>query len=167
MNIKNIPAGFHQIQRHNGIFQEEVHDAYKARGKLQEPTVCPQCNAVFQEGRWRWGDTPANAHREMCPACHRLHDHYPAGFITLSGDFFMAHHDEIMNLVRNHEERERTEHPLQRIMAVEQHDDGVLVTTTDIHLARSLGEALYHAYRGELEYHYNPAEYLLRVHWTH
>lgn len=167
MNIKSIPSGFHQIQRHDGIFQEQVHDAYKARGKLPEPTVCPQCNAVFHEGGWRWGDAPANAHRATCPACHRMQDHYPAGFLTLSGEFFSTHRDEIMHLVRNHEQNERAEHPLQRIMAVEEIGGEVLVTTTDIHLARGIGEALHHAYRGDLEYHYNPAENLLRVHWTH
>jgi hypothetical protein len=41
------------------------------------------------------------------------------------------------------------------------------VTTTDIHLARGMGEALHHAYQGELEYHYNPEQNLLRVIWTH
>ena len=167
MNIKNIPAGFHQIQRHDGIFQEQVHDAYKAKGKLPESTVCPQCNAVFQGGRWRWGDIPANAHRETCPACHRIHDHYPAGFVTLEGPFFFAHQDEIMRLVRNHEQHERVEHPLQRIMAVEKQDGSILVTTTDLHLARGIGDAVHHAYQGKLEFHYNPEENLLRVHWTH
>lgn len=167
MNIKNIPPGFHQIERHDGVFQEREHDAYKARGKLPEPTVCPECNAVFHGGRWRWGDIPANAHHETCPACHRIHDRYPAGFVALEGPFFLAHKDEIMRLVHNHEQRERAEHPLQRIMAVEKQDDSVLVTTTDIHLARGIGEAVRHAYQGELEFHYNPQDYLLRVHWTH
>lgn len=166
IHIKNIPAGFHQIQRHDGIFQELVHDAYKAKGKLPEPTVCPQCNAVFREGRWRWGDAPAKAHHTTCPACHRMQDHYPAGFVTLSGEFVSTHRDEIMNLVSHHEHNERAEHPLQRIMAVEEIEGEVLVTTTDIHLARGIGEALHHAYRGDLEYHYNPAGNLLRVHWT-
>ena len=50
-------------------------------------------------------------------------------------------------------------------MAVEEQDDATLVTTTDIHLARRIGEALHHAYHGDLEFHYNPAENLLRVSW--
>ena len=41
-----------------------------------------------------------------------------------------------------------------------------MVTTTDIHLARGIGEALEHAYQGELEFHYNEGENLLRVHWA-
>ena len=85
----------------------------------------------------------------------------------MQGDFFMANRDEIMRLVHNHEARERKEHPLQRVMAVEDKGGETLVTTTDMHLARDLGEALHHAYQGELEYHYNPEQNLLRVHWTH
>jgi hypothetical protein len=50
-------------------------------------------------------------------------------------------------------------------MAIEDTPEGVLVTTTDTHLARNLGEALESAYKGDLEYHYNRAENLLRVFW--
>lgn len=167
MSHITISDGFRQIQRHDGIFQEHVHDAYKSKVKPDEPTVCPQCNAVFHEGRWQWREVPADAHREICPACHRIHDHYPAGYLTLSGEFFKAHRDEIMHLIHNHEKHQRDEHPLKRIMDVEEKDDATLVTTTDIHLARGMGEALHHAYQGKLEFHYNPEQNLLRVTWTH
>jgi hypothetical protein len=50
-------------------------------------------------------------------------------------------------------------------MAIDDQDDGVLVTTTDVHLARDLADALHHAYQGELEFHYNEAEKRLRAHW--
>jgi NMD protein affecting ribosome stability and mRNA decay len=168
MNTQTITKGFHQIQRHDGIFQEYRHDAYKLKGKLPEPTVCPQCGAVFHSGRWQWTKAPAGAHLEACPACHRMHDQYPAGFLTLKGEFFKTHRDEILRLVHNHEKHERQEHPLKRIMAVEEEKDGsTLVTTTDIHLARGMGEALHHAYQGSLKFHYNPEQNLLRVSWTH
>ena len=161
-----VPPGFRQIFRHDRLLQERVHDAYKANHKLPEPTVCPQCSAVFHEGRWQWREAPADAHKEPCPACHRIHDHYPAGFVALQGNFFVEHRDEIMHLVHNVETRERTEHPLSRIMATKEKDGEALVTTTDIHLARGIGEALYHSYQGDLEFHYNPQEYLLRVNWA-
>ncbi|MGA8862231.1 MAG: BCAM0308 family protein [Gallionella sp.] len=167
MNKATVSEGFRRISREDGIFQERVHDAYKARGKLREPSVCSQCGAVFHKGRWQWLDTPPDAHRTVCPACNRIHDHYPAGFLTLKGDFFRAHHDEIMNMVKNMEKHERAEHPLKRIMAVEEKDGTTLVTTTDIHLARSLGDALHHAYQGDLEYHYNDEQNLLRLKWVH
>jgi hypothetical protein len=50
-------------------------------------------------------------------------------------------------------------------MEIEEKSDTALITTTDIHLARGIGEAVHHAYQGELDYHYNPEEALLRVTW--
>jgi hypothetical protein len=55
---------------------------------------------------------------------------------------------------------------MQRIMRIEDGEDGVVVTTTDTHLARDIAEALYHAHKGELEFHYNKADNLLRANWT-
>jgi hypothetical protein len=165
MGTHTTPAGFRQISRRDNMFEERVHDAYKAKHKLPEPTVCPQCGAVFHEGRWQWLQVSADAHQEPCPACHRIHDHFPAGFVTLQGEFFLAHREEIMELAHNVEKHERAEHPLKRIMTIEEKNGAALVTTTDIHLARGIGEAIHNAYKGDLEYHYNPEEYLLRVSW--
>lgn len=160
-----IAPGFHKITRHDKLFQERVHDAYKAQGKLREPSVCSQCGAVFHEGRWQWLAVPVDAHQVSCPACLRIHYHYPAGFLTMRGEFLQSHRFEILHLLHHHEQHECAEHPLQRIMAVEHKDDDILVTTTNLHLASGLGEALHHAYQGELEYHYNPEQNLLRVNW--
>ena len=63
--------------------------------------------------------------------------------------------------------KEKASHPLQRIMDIEKTAHGTMITTTDIHLARGIGDALHHAYRGELEFHYNPEQNLLRVTWSH
>lgn len=161
-----IPPGFKKIARQDMLYQEKVHDAYKSRGKLHEPTICPECNAVFHQGRWQWLPAPVNAHQQTCPACHRIHDHYPAGFLTLEGAFFLAHRGEIMDLVHNQEKHERAEHPLKRIMEIDEKTDSTLITTTDIHLARGMGEAIHDSFQGELEFHYNPGENLLRVNWS-
>jgi len=162
--MKTQFTGFHPVRR-DRLIQDIRHDAYKAKHKLPEPTVCPNCGAVFHEGRWQWMDRPASAHEETCPACHRIHDEFPAGFVSVSGTFFKEHRDELLHLARNEEDRAKAEHPLKRIMNIEEQDDGILITTTDIHLARGIGEALHHAYQGELEYHYNEQENLLRVMW--
>lgn len=151
--------------RHDELRPERIHDPYQATRKYADGTRCPECRALFHDGRWTWSDA-ASEHEVLCPACHRIRDELPAGFVILDGDFATAHRDEILNLVRHLEQRERREHPLQRIMAIEETDGGLRVTTTDIHLARDLGAALHAAYKGKLEYHYNDAEYLLRVHWT-
>lgn len=151
--------------RSDRLIQERVHDPYKSKSKLPEPTVCPQCHAVYHEGRWTWMARPARSHEELCPACHRIRDKYPAGFLTLKGEFLKAHQEEILNLARNEEEEEKAEHPLQRIMAIEQEGEAIVLTTTDMHLVRRIGEALHHAYHGELEVHYIEEGSILRVSW--
>jgi len=151
--------------RGDRLIQEEVHDTYRSREKLPEPTACPDCGAAFERGRWTWAlETPSHANKKSCPACQRMRDDYPAGYVTLSGSFLETHRDEIVNLMRNEAKKESEEHPLKRIMKVKDVDDGILVTTTDSHLARSIGESLARAYEGELDYQYTDDE-LLRVSW--
>ncbi|MGC2517997.1 MAG: BCAM0308 family protein [Burkholderiales bacterium] len=158
-------GGWRPLRREE-LRPELVHDSYKSKKKIPEPTRCPDCGAVYHSGRWTWGKAPANANEERCPACHRIHDEFPAGYVTLKGDFLAGHRDDIVQLARNREAHEKAEHPLERIMAIKDVEAGLLITTTDMNLARNIGEAVNSAYKGELEYHYNKAENLLRVFWT-
>lgn len=151
--------------RKDRLLRELVHDPYMSKRKLPEPSVCPQCDAVFHHGRWEWGDLPENPHEELCPACHRINDRVPAGFLALSGEFLADHKEEISNLVHNVENREKATHPLKRIMNIEEQQDGLLITFTDPHLARGVGEAIYNAYEGDLSFQYSEQEYMLRVNW--
>ena len=63
----------------NKPLQAHVEDSYKSRGKLGDGTLCPKCGAVFHDGRWRWLPRPAQAHEEVCPACHRIADGIAGG----------------------------------------------------------------------------------------
>jgi len=157
-------------QRHDTIkshsIEEHRHDPYKARGKLAEPSVCTQCGAVFADGRWQWlQDAPKGAHPHTCPACHRIKDKYPAGELILSGGFLAAHAAEIANLARNVEAAEKHDHPMQRIMALENSDGRIVITTTDIHLPRRIGHAIVDAYKGDLDTHYDETGYFVRLNW--
>ncbi len=152
-------------KRGDRLIKERVHDPYKSKSKLPEPTICPECQAVFQEGRWTWAEIPSKANQELCPACQRINDRVPAGFLTLSGEFFQAHKVEIINLIRNKEESEKTHHPLKRIMAIEEQGNETVITFTEIHLPRGAGEALKGAYEGELDYQYTDEASILRVWW--
>jgi hypothetical protein len=142
-----------------------VTDPYKRAKKLHEPTVCPQCGAVYHAGRWQWAARPEGAHEELCQACHRINDDFPAGVVRISGDFLRLHRDEILHVIRRQEELEKPEHPFNRIMKISDELDWLLVSTTDIHLPRRIGEALKSAFDGELTFDYDEDGYFLRVEW--
>lgn len=153
--------------RRDRLIKEHIHDPYMARSKPKEPTVCNDCGAVFRSGRWQWmAEPPAAAHRQRCPACQRIHDKVPAGFLTLSGTFFDEHRDEIMKLIHNKVEEQKAQHPMKRLMATDaQPDGGIAVTFTDTHLPRGVGEAIERAYEGDLEIQYTEESGIVRVYW--
>lgn len=151
-------------QRQN--IRETRHDAYREKWKYNEPTICSDCKAVFHVGRWQWLAVPFDGEQRRCPACQRIHDQLPAGYLTLSGEFFYGHFDEILRLLKHVADHARQEHPLKRIMAIDKMPAGdMLISTTDLHLARELGEAVHHAYQGALNYQYNSGDDCLRVAW--
>jgi NMD protein affecting ribosome stability and mRNA decay len=156
----------HDKKHHDRQIEEVRHDPYLALSKPAEPTVCPQCGVVYHGGRWQRLARPAAAHEQLCPACHRIRDNLPAGIITLGGAFAYQHADEILALVRNEEAREANRHPLQRIMAVTRQDEHIVITTTDVHVARRIGDAVAGAFGGTLSLKYSADEYLVRVDWT-
>jgi hypothetical protein len=95
-------------------------DPYKATHKPHEPSVCPQCGAVFHHGRWQWSARPEGAVEHLCHACHRINDHYPAGILMLSGPLVAEHKAQMLRLARHQEEVEKREHPLNRIIDIEE-----------------------------------------------
>lgn len=154
------------VSRQDRLVREHEHDTYRQRRKPREPTACPDCGAIFRDGRWQWATEERNAVRTLrCPACARISDGVPAAFLTLTGRFLYEHRDEILSVMRNRAEHEGREHPLQRIMAIETAPGRIEATFTDAHLARGIGEALRHAYKGDLAYRYADGETLLRVSW--
>ena len=155
-----------QTGRRDKMIQPERQDVYRNRGKYHEPTVCADCGALFEGGRWSWGKAPAGAARAVCPACRRIADRFPAGRVELSGDFYRDHRDEILNLVRNAEAAEKAERPMERIMAIADEAGRALVTTTGIHVARRIGESLARSYQGEMDYRYGDGEDSIRVVWA-
>ncbi|MBW2244347.1 MAG: ATPase [Deltaproteobacteria bacterium] len=165
MTNRRAKKGPPAAERRDRLIREQEHDPYKVRAKLPDPTACPECGAMYRNGRWMWGAPPADANRELCPACQRIRDQYPAGILTISGPFWRGHKDEILGLARNIEEREKGEHALKRIMAIREEGDAFAITTTDPGLARNIGDALHDAYKGELDYQYTDGENLLRVTW--
>lgn len=153
--------------RKDRLIHERNHDPYKTTRKPSGSTVCPVCNAVFKDGHWQWLESwSLDAPREICQACLRIRDNYPAGSVMMTGEFAETHRQEVLNLARNQEQGERARHPLHRIMRVEERPDAMVVTTTDIHLPKRIGQALQRAYKGSLDVHYDVEGCFVRICWT-
>ena len=106
------------------------------------------------------------AAEELCAACRRTNDNFPAGIVTLRGDFAREHKEAMIHLARHQEEAEKNEHPLNRIINIEEDAQGVVINTTDIHLPRRIGEAVQRAFHGEIDDVFEKDGYFVRVNWT-
>ncbi len=153
--------------RRDKMYENRLPDPYLALKKYAEPTVCPDCRAVFHKGRWQWGLTSGPAAEHRCPACSRIHDKVPAGELTLSGDYFVTHQEEIFRLLHNVAKKEGTEHPLERIMGIDEYADKLqaVVSYTGIHLTRASAQALRHAFQGESQTHYTDRDGVVHATW--
>ena len=159
--VSSHPIG----RRITGRAQDDGHlDPYLSRHKPPEPALCPRCGLHFDKGRWQRGRAPVGAQPYLCPACRRIEDDLPGGVVTLHR---LPRHlkDQVIGLVRNVEAAENAEHPLNRVIAIEDAEDGLVVRTTDIHLPRRLGEAVKRAYHGTLDIDFDDDGYFARVDW--
>jgi NMD protein affecting ribosome stability and mRNA decay len=145
--------------------QDHILDPYQAQQQLHEGTICPQCGAVYQDGRWQWVARAEGVVEELCAACRRINDRFPAGIVTLRGDFAREHKEEMIRLPRHQEEVEKKEHPLNRIISIDKDAQGIVINTTDIHLPRRIGEAVKRAFHGEIDAHFEEDGYFVRVDW--
>lgn len=152
--------------RQDKLIQQERHDTYREKQKWPEPTVCTECRAVFLGGRWVWDEPADNANAIVCPACQRINDKYPAGYLEIKGGFFGTHQEEMLNLIHNVEALEKGERPMERLMAITPEDEQTLVTTTGVHVARRIGEALNRAYQGDLDFTYGDGDKIIRLTWS-
>ena len=162
MRRERGPYRYRRMQMLEGASDDAYRPGTKPRGTVR----CPGCGAVFRRGRWIWAAAPAGAQKHRCPACLRIAEGSPAGYIAMTGAFFAAHRNEVLGRVRHCEQKEKSTHPLERIMAISPANGGVLVTTTSVHLARRIAHALESAFKGTLNLSYNHKDNLLRVRWS-
>jgi NMD protein affecting ribosome stability and mRNA decay len=163
-NLRQRPRSTRRIAGH--AQQDHVLDPYQVQQKPVEGTVCPQCLAVFHDGRWQWRTGEETAPRLLCAACRRINDQFPAGIVTLRGDFAKEHQEQLLQLARHQEQAEKNEHPLNRIISMKEDVQGLVITTTDIHLPRRIGEAVRRAFLGTIEINFDQDGYFVRVDWS-
>ncbi len=148
-------------------------DSYLPRGASRRISICEGCRAVYMNKRWYIGselDDLVSKSSDMaatvCPACSKIRDNFPGGIVTLKGDYVLKHKQDLMNLVRNEEERARGFNPLERVMSVRENGYGsIVISTTNEKLAQRLGRAIKKAFHGEIAYHWSHDNKLVRVDW--
>jgi hypothetical protein len=108
----------------------------------------------------------AGAATVVCPACLKIRDNFPGGIVTLKGDYVLPHKTDLLNLVRNEEERARGLNPLERVIAIKESGFGsIVISTTNEKLAQRLGRAIKKAFHGAVAYHWSHDNKLARVDW--
>jgi NMD protein affecting ribosome stability and mRNA decay len=153
---------------------QDYDDPYTPTTHYEEGTRCPECRAIYHDQRWTMDEaivTRLTVEREqqpmvVCPACRKSEMRDPGGIVTLRGGFWREHRDEVLNLIRNEEERTIETNPHERLMDIAEEGDHLVVWTTNEKLAQRLGRALEKAYDGELEYQWPVDNKLVRVNWS-
>jgi hypothetical protein len=154
-----------RVLRNEEVMQRITDDSYHSDVRLPDPARCPECDATYRKGRWTWSKAPEGAKLHRCPACQRVHDQFPAGSVTLKGNFDPEFRIQAVNFMRAREMHAKSEHPLQRIIAVEDVPGGIRVTTTSGHLASGIAHALRDAFQGSIDMRYSQDEHLVRATW--
>jgi hypothetical protein len=126
--------------------------------------VCVTCGLVQRTGRWTRGEAPAEAERVSCPACERARERRPAAVLALPAEFLDAG-VELDALIRNAEQAECAEHPLERLIEVERSEDGCTVTTTGVHVARRIANALERRFHRQARFRWKAGDPSLEVDW--
>ncbi len=138
----------------------------------QEASVCTTCKAVYQSKRWFFDDKlfsrlagTDKAREVICPTCRKIKDHFSEGVLTLSGEFFQEHKDEILTLLKNEAARVSRRSVDDRIIKMAEEGSRLVVETTTEKLAQHLGRAVYKAYKGDLDFRWSEMNKFVRVYW--
>ena len=146
--------------------QPKTNDPYHKARKDSEGAYCPECHALYRQGRWVWDRKGGKLlEPRVCSACRRARDRFPAGEVLVTGSYFKSHRSEIENLISNVVGEENGRSPLKRVIDFDSQEGALRVSLTDDHLARHIGDALYKAYRGKLEVRRSGGDKFVRLYW--
>jgi|UniRef100_A0A7V6A4J8 NMD protein affecting ribosome stability and mRNA decay len=140
----------------------------------QEAAICTTCKALYQNKRWFFDEKLAKklmgtekVREVTCPTCRKIKDHYYEGVLTLKGEFFQDHQEEILTLIKNEAAKVAGRSVQDRIIAITPEDkDKMVIETTTEKLAQALGKAVYRAYKGNLDIRWSEMNKFVRVYWS-
>jgi len=149
------------------MWQRQDLASLQACGVLLEKADCKTCESVLQNEGCLWSSFAESARGETCSLCNRIQGDCLLIVLVLGGLFVKTHRYELLNCVFTEAKNEYLSCPMKRIVAIEEHMGRVWVATSDIGLARKIGDALSQTFRGRLDYFYNAENNCLRVEWAH
>ena len=88
------------------------------------------------------------------------------GYLTLSGEFLVAHKDELVTLLKNEAAKVGKRNVMDRIIQMAPEGEKLVVETTTEKLAQHLGRAVYKAYKGDLSFKWSEPNRFVRVYWN-
>lgn len=145
-------------------FSSDFDDPY--RTDFPNYSYCTECKIAYIDKHWKLNaDTKLLKNPIICPACRKIKDGYFQGILQLKGEFVKKHKDEIMNLLKNEEQKQRTKNSLSRIGKIEEQNGTTTIYTTDDRLAYRLGKAVFQAYKGDLAIKWSEGNIFTRVYW--
>src|SRR3990170_2294453 len=119
---------------------------------------CGRWHGIYRNKRWSMDESLYERRKSdkktlsiLCPACQKIRDRYAEGFVTLKGDYLKEHKQDILNLIKNEEERAMGYNPLERIVEIKDRGNVVDITTTHEKLAHRIGKKMRKACQGDLE----------------
>ncbi|MBI5326813.1 MAG: ATPase [Deltaproteobacteria bacterium] len=137
---------------------DTYNDPYLPKEGPHDMAVCKKCHAIYHNKRWSIDEALYQREKGnkkalliLCPACQKIRDRYAEGFVILKGDYLKGHKKDILNLIKNEEERATGYNPLERIIEIKDRDNVVEITTTHEKLAQRIGKKMHKACQGDLE----------------
>jgi hypothetical protein len=107
---------------------------------------------------------PRAARKRSVQRC--VNDNFPAGVVKLHGILWTVPNGRDCPSGAPSRGCRKREHSPNSIIGIEQEDEAIVITTTDIHLPRRIGAAVKRAFHGRLEEDFDDAGYFARVTWT-
>lgn len=143
--MRNMPANrLAGLKARESVSQsmDPYADVHKSPGVV----VCTACHAIHERGTWKWGEAPTSATSALCPACRRISDRCPAHVLRLEG-VPMDQRSELVAMVHRVSDEESREHPLERLMSLDDTADRIEIRTTGVQLPRRLRASIARAFR--------------------
>jgi len=140
-----------------GTAAHKLTPAERQTRRLQEPTVCRHCGAVFSRRVWRRDRVVthallARAAWTVCPACKQAGRGEYWGRVVVKGEYAKAQEEAIRRRIANIDARARVTQPQRRVISAERDGSILEVLTTSQKLAHRIVHELKKSFRGRASY---------------